>query len=136
MTRALTAEATASGPAYECQRPCPPEDCELLGLADVDGDGTADRVELLGKPDSSGNYSNESPLAVRVVTASGSRTIPLEVDFCYGTDGLYAGATDLDTDPGKELVLGAGGGAHVRFYSVLTDQDEELRLLPPWLRTR
>lgn len=86
-----------------------------VAAVDVDGDGVVDEVFTSPTDD-------PDLIDVRVVTALGAeltRQVPVD---SYRTDGApdYRGATELDGEPGAELVFTSSLGAHTLWSTVLT----------------
>lgn len=102
--------------------------------ADVDGNGTPDRVVLQSGRDlkvrdgwGSGHYW------LRVHLDSG-RTVVRRMSVSYyvvvsGRWTPWYGKTQLDQRPGKELVLGRTSGAHSDVYSAVTYRGGQLHVL-------
>ena len=101
--------------------------------ADVDGDGTVDRLVLKPADDlqvhegvGTGHYR------LRVRFATGSVVAKrLSVDGYYRGDGWtpWFGSTQVDHVPGMEAILGRTSGAHAAYYVVVTYRHGRLRLL-------
>ena len=97
--------------------------CRQVASVDVDGDGTADDVALVGETPAEGTAE------VRVLTAPGLLTATVRYDN-VGNESIWKGAADVDGVPGAELVLLTTAGAHTLFEVVLTVRDGKLVVLP------
>lgn len=104
--------------------------CSIVARTDVDGDGRADEVAVVSR----GLVRVQTPgaVAVRVRTATNRLLVSTSSGvWWYGKrSDVWAGAAELDSHPGAELVVGQTMGAHTLQYRVLTYREGRLTTLP------
>jgi hypothetical protein len=94
--------------------------------ADVDGDGTADRVALVRGDDlkvKDGWGSGHFLVKVHLSSNGDTLTRRMRVDYYYGGSGdawtPWFGAAQIDQRTGRDLVVGFTSGAHTQVFNVV-----------------
>lgn len=102
-------------------------DCHIVGRADLDGDGSIDKIAVIGHEDQP-QWSSSNHPTLRVSTATGIAKYAVPVDGWMGP--LYGGAASVDGELGMEVIVGHAAGAHSRSYTMLTMRAGKLIALP------
>lgn len=111
-----------------------PRVCNIVGNADVDGDGMADSVAVRTDQSCSQTSGCSGPWAIKVATASGT---DLDASFDVtsppggtGTVGPPTYLTDLTGDGVAEVLVRNGGGAGSYALAAFSYDDGSLRGMP------
>jgi hypothetical protein len=97
-------------------------DCRIVDRTDLDGDGRADQVGLVGHPTDRGTYhvwtrADRPRLRISVNGKLLTYDIQLAETEWYGN--IFGGTAPVDSRPGREIIVGYQQGAHSRFYTML-----------------
>lgn len=111
-----------------------PRVCNIVGTADVDGDGLADSVAVRTDQSCSQTSGCSGPWAIKVATSSGtSLTASFDVTSPpggTGTVGPPTFLTDLTGDGVAEVLVRNGGGASSYALAAFSYDDGSLRGMP------
>jgi hypothetical protein len=90
--------------------------CRIVASIDIDGDGRADQVGVIGKALSGDNGT----ITVRVRRAVTGRTIQTTSRRIYWAHNAFVGAAPVDGVKGAEILVGDLSGAHYQQFRMIT----------------